>query len=64
VEGPKIPQCAESTHPEPKTSTQSKGDVITEEIREGTVEEEIAILGGEMKCMKAELGEERATPLS
>jgi hypothetical protein len=37
---------------------------MTEEIREGTVEEEIAILGGEMKCMKAELGEERATPLS
>jgi hypothetical protein len=31
---------------------------MTEEIREGTVEEEIAILGGEMKCMKAELGEE------
>ena len=30
---------------------------MTEEIREGTVEEEIAILGGEMKCMKAELGE-------
>jgi hypothetical protein len=46
---------AESTHPELKTSTQTKGDVMTEEIREGTVEEEIAILGGEMKCMKAEL---------
>jgi hypothetical protein len=37
---------------------------MTGEIREGTVEEEIAILAGEMKCMKAELGEERATPLS
>jgi hypothetical protein len=37
---------------------------MTEEIREGAVEEEIAILGGEMKCMKAELVEERATPLS
>ena len=37
---------------------------MTDEIRDGTVEEEIAILGSEMKCMKAELGEERATPLS
>jgi hypothetical protein len=37
---------------------------MTEEIREGTVEEEIATLDGEMKCMEAELGEERATPLS
>jgi hypothetical protein len=37
---------------------------MTEEIREGTVEEEMAILGGEMNCMKEELGEERATPLS
>ena len=37
---------------------------MTDEIRDGTVEEEIAILGSEMKCMKAELGEERAAPLS
>jgi hypothetical protein len=46
--GPKIPQCAESTHPGPKTSTQTKGDHMTDEIREGTVEEEIAALDGEI----------------
>jgi len=37
---------------------------MTEEIREGTVEEEIAALDGEIKCMEAELAEERAPPFS
>ena len=37
---------------------------MTYEIRVGTVEEEIAVLDGEIKCMEAELGEERATPFS
>ena len=31
---------------------------MTDEIREGTVEEEIAALDGEIKCMEAELAEE------
>ena len=60
LEGPKIPQCAESTHPEPKTSLhETKGDHMTDEIRDGTAEEEIAALDGEIKCMEAELAEER-----
>jgi hypothetical protein len=37
---------------------------MTDEIREVTVEEEIAALDGEIKCMEAELAEERATPFS
>ena len=37
---------------------------MTDEIREGTVEEEIAALDGKIKCMEAELAEERATPIS
>ena len=37
---------------------------MTDEIREGTVDEEIAALDGEIKCMEAELTEERATPFS
>jgi hypothetical protein len=37
---------------------------MTDEIREGTVEEDIAALDGEIKCMEAELAEERATPFS
>jgi hypothetical protein len=37
---------------------------MTDEIREGTVEGEIAALDGEIKCMEAELSEERATPFS
>jgi hypothetical protein len=32
---------------------------MTDEIREGTVEEEIVALDGEIKCMEAELTEER-----
>ena len=37
---------------------------MTDEIRDGTAEEEIAALEGEIKCMEAELGEGRATPFS
>ena len=37
---------------------------MTDEIREGSVEEDIAALDGEIKCMEAELAEERATPFS
>ena len=37
---------------------------MTDEIIEGTFEEEIAALEGEIKCMEAERAEERATPLS
>jgi hypothetical protein len=32
---------------------------MTDEIRDGTAEEEIAALDGEIKCMEAELAEER-----
>ena len=37
---------------------------MTDEIRDGTAEEEIVALDGEIKCMEAELTEEMATPFS
>ena len=37
---------------------------MSDEIRDGTFEDEIAALDGEIKCMEAELAEERATPFS